>query len=150
MAAGSRTVVATKRHQNVSPQPGFRVAELAKSFGLSWKSPKVLATSATNLDGAPSCDARLGFGKEKAMNVQQARNYLHDHGIRATQTRISILLTLSKSKEPCTPTEVSDEWVSLGLCRPTVSRCLTELAEAGLIRRIQHNGKGSSFELVLS
>jgi len=84
------------------------------------------------------------------MDVQQARKSLHHHCLKATQARIAILLTLSKSNVPFTAKKVSDELAGRGLCRPTVSRCLIELAEVGLIRRIQHDVKSSSFELARS
>jgi Fur family transcriptional regulator, ferric uptake regulator len=73
----------------------------------------------------------------KVPTVAAFRDMIRKAGLRSTQARIAILERLHTNQGPVTHAEVADELESRGFDKATIYRSLIELAEAGLLARME-------------
>lgn len=71
-----------------------------------------------------------------ARSVPAARELLHSASLRCTPSRLAVLQCLAGNNKPLSHVEVADQLTPLGFDRSTVYRCLVDLAEAGLAKRL--------------
>lgn len=79
----------------------------------------------------------------------ELRDSIRTTGLRATQPRVAVLRLLHHAGAPRTHAEVVSELDALGWDRATLYRNLTDLAEAGLLRRVDLGDHVWRFELAL-
>ncbi len=65
-----------------------------------------------------------------------AHKLLRDAGLRCTPTRLAVLQNLVASSKPLSHEEVASKLMPLGFDHTTVYRCLVDLAEAGVAKRL--------------
>lgn len=82
-----------------------------------------------------------------AMSVEQARAALREAKLRSTTSRVAILQHLAVAKKPLSHAEVADALVPMGFDKSTLYRCLVELADAGLLARLDAGDHAWRFEL---
>jgi len=70
-------------------------------------------------------------------SVEAARDRIRAAGLRATPARIAILRLLEKSDTPLTHAEVAGQTTTRGADVSTVFRALNEMAEGGLLHRME-------------
>jgi len=69
--------------------------------------------------------------------VDKARELLRDRGLRATSSRIAVLQYLHGGTSPVSHAEVTETLEQQGFESSTIFRCLNELADAGLLLRME-------------
>jgi Fur family transcriptional regulator, ferric uptake regulator len=67
--------------------------------------------------------------------LEQLRSAVRNGGLRATPSRIAVLGALRVSKNPLSHADVADQLEGQGWDRATIFRNLTDLSDAGLLRR---------------
>lgn len=82
-----------------------------------------------------------------AMTVQQARDMLRAADLRSTTSRVAVLQHVAAAGKPLSHAEVSDVLVPQGFDKSTLYRCLVELADAGLLGRLDAGDHAWRFEL---
>lgn len=65
------------------------------------------------------------------------RNEIRAAGMRSTAPRISVLERLRRADSPLSHAEITEELLPLGFDRATIYRNLVDLAEAGLVSRVE-------------
>jgi Fur family ferric uptake transcriptional regulator len=81
---------------------------------------------------------RLNVKKDNKQPVFSTfRDLIRQAGLRSTQARVAILERLQTSKAPLTHAQVADELESRGFDKATIYRSLVEMAEAGLLTRME-------------
>src|SRR5215831_14410873 len=68
-------------------------------------------------------------------NLDELRGAVRAKGLRATPSRLAVLELLRTSDSPMSHGDVADRLSSASWDRATIYRNLTDLAEAGLVRR---------------
>ena len=81
------------------------------------------------------------------MSVQTAREALRATGLRSTTSRVAVLQHLAGVHKPLSHAEVADVLVPQGYDKSTLYRCLVELADAGLLSRLDAGDHAWRFEL---
>ena len=81
------------------------------------------------------------------MSVKDARAALRAAKLRSTTSRVAVLQHLSTAAKPLSHSEVADELVPTGFDKSTLYRCLVELADAGLLSRLDAGDHSWRFEL---
>jgi Fur family ferric uptake transcriptional regulator len=81
------------------------------------------------------------------MSVQQAREALRAASLRSTTSRVAVLQHLAASNKPLSHAEIADVLVPAGYDKSTLYRCLVELADAGLLARLDAGDHAWRFEL---
>ena len=81
------------------------------------------------------------------MTVQAARESLRAAGLRSTTSRVAVLQYVSAASKPLSHADVSDVLVPEGYDKSTLYRCLVELADAGLLARLDAGDHAWRFEL---
>jgi len=84
--------------------------------------------------GQPKGDA---FLTEKNTPLEGARLQLRAAGLRATPARLAVLGLLDANPQPATHQELSEALSGTGVDKSTVFRALNDLANVGLIRRLE-------------
>lgn len=84
---------------------------------------------------------------EQEMSVKDARAALRAVKLRSTTSRVAVLQHLSTAEKPLSHSEVADELVPTGFDKSTLYRCLVELADAGLLSRLDAGDHSWRFEL---
>ena len=82
-----------------------------------------------------------------SMSVTDARATLREAKLRSTTSRVAILQHLAAASKPLSHAEVADVLVPEGFDKSTLYRCLVELADAGLLARIDAGDHAWRFEL---
>jgi Fur family ferric uptake transcriptional regulator len=82
-----------------------------------------------------------------SMTVPDARKTLREAKLRSTTSRVAILQHLASASKPLSHAEVADSLVPEGFDKSTLYRCLVELADAGLLSRIDAGDHAWRFEL---
>jgi Fur family transcriptional regulator, ferric uptake regulator len=82
-----------------------------------------------------------------SMSVQQARAALRGAKLRSTTSRVAVLQHLASSSKPLSHADVADVLVPEGYDKSTLYRCLVELADAGLLSRLDAGDHAWRFEL---
>lgn len=73
----------------------------------------------------------------KRPDASHFRDLIRRSGLRSTQARVAILERLYASDGPLTHAEVAEELESRGFDKATIYRSLVEMAEAGLLARME-------------
>ena len=73
----------------------------------------------------------------EGLTTQQAREALKTVGLRCTTSRIAVLQFLSRQAMPQSHANVADLLVPEGYDKSTLYRCLVEMADAGLLSRLE-------------
>ena len=76
-----------------------------------------------------------------------AKQTLRDVGLRATAARVAVLRTLASEGGPMSHAEVVDSLEDFGFDQSTLFRCLNEIADAGLVARLDLGDQTRRFEL---
>ncbi len=83
----------------------------------------------------------------KTMTVQAAREALRASGLRSTTSRVAVLQHVAVASKPLSHADVADVLVPEGYDKSTLYRCLVELADAGLLARLDAGDHAWRFEL---
>lgn len=76
-----------------------------------------------------------------------AKQLLRDHALRATAARIAVLKMLASAERPLSHAEVVEDLEEFGFDQSTLFRCLNEIADAGLVARLDLGDQIRRFEL---
>lgn len=82
------------------------------------------------------------------LDAAGARGLLRELRLRGTPARIAVVQCLANSATPLSHAEVTGQLEELGFDSSTIFRSLTELAEAGLFRRVDLGDGARRFEFV--
>lgn len=80
----------------------------------------------------------------------QLRNQLRDAGLRATTGRVAVLEVLIDANRPMHHAEVAQAISGVQMNHSTVFRALTDMADAGLLRRLELGDHVWRYELTVS
>jgi Fur family transcriptional regulator, ferric uptake regulator len=75
-------------------------------------------------------------GSARRSSLGDARDLLHDAGLRATAPRLAVLRMLLQERRPLSHSEISHALRDEGFDRVTVFRNLQDLAEASIVTRV--------------
>ncbi len=81
-------------------------------------------------------------------NLDELRAAVRDKGLRATPSRLAVLELLRATDTPMSHGDVADRLANQAWDRATIYRNLTDLAEAGLVRRTDVGDHVWRFEAV--
>ena len=81
--------------------------------------------------------ARRGSRAKQVSTLAEIRSEIRGAGMRSTAPRISVLERLRRAVAPLSHAEITEELVPLGFDRATIYRNLVDLAEAGLVSRVE-------------
>lgn len=81
------------------------------------------------------------------LSVAAARQLTREAGLRSTSCRVAVLQHLAESPSPTSHAELAEVLVPAGYDKSTVYRCLVELAEAGVISRLDLGDHVWRFEI---
>ncbi len=76
-----------------------------------------------------------------------AKQVLRDVGLRATAARVAVLKLLASTDGPLSHAEVVEALADFGFDQSTLFRCLNEIADAGLVTRLDLGDQTRRFEL---
>lgn len=76
-----------------------------------------------------------------------AKQALRDAGLRATAARVAVLKLLASERAPMSHAEVVESLAEFGFDQSTLFRCLNEIADAGLVSRLDLGDQTRRFEL---
>lgn len=79
--------------------------------------------------------------------VAWAKGLLKSVGLRSTAARVAVMQQLANAHRPVSHAEVVDFLRDFGFDQSTVFRCLQELAEGGLVNRLDLGDQVRRFEL---
>lgn len=79
--------------------------------------------------------------------MKDARAALRAAKLRSTTSRVAVLQHLSTAHQPLSHSEVAEVLVPTGFDKSTLYRCLVELADAGLLSRLDAGDHSWRFEL---
>src|SRR5438874_1591641 len=82
-----------------------------------------------------------------SLTVQDARDALRATGLRGTTSRVAVLQHVAAAGNPVSHADVSETLVPQGYDKSTLDRCLVELADAGLLSRLDAGDHAWRFEL---
>src|SRR5262245_10744845 len=80
------------------------------------------------------------------ISVQDARQAIRATGLRGTASRVAVLQLVSAAGKPVSHADVADTLVPQGYDKSTLYRCLVELADAGLLARLDAGDHAWRFE----
>jgi Fur family transcriptional regulator, ferric uptake regulator len=83
----------------------------------------------------------------QSMTVQRAREALRAAGLRSTTSRVAVLQHVATASKPLSHADVADVLVPEGYDKSTLYRCLVELADSGLLARLDAGDHAWRFEL---
>jgi Fur family ferric uptake transcriptional regulator len=81
------------------------------------------------------------------LSVEQARSALRAKGLRSTTSRVAVLQAVAAAGKPVSHADIAQQLVPQGYDKSTLYRCLVELAEAGLLARLDAGDHAWRFEL---
>ena len=76
-----------------------------------------------------------------------AKQALRDVTLRATAARVAVLKLLASAGVPMSHSDVVESLAEFGFDQSTLFRCLNEIADAGLVSRLDLGGQTRRFEL---
>ena len=85
---------------------------------------------------------------ESSTDVDAIRNGIREAGLRATAARIATLVLLRQSTSPLTHAEVADRLSGSGIDKATAFRNLSDMVDAGLLRRTEVGDHVWRFEAI--
>jgi Fur family transcriptional regulator, ferric uptake regulator len=80
-------------------------------------------------------------------SLDEVRHLIRDRGLRCTPARLAILRHLFGADGPMTHAQVADDLAPQGFDRATIYRNLVELADVGLLHRLELGDHVWRFEL---
>src|SRR5688572_30860026 len=80
------------------------------------------------------------------ISVEQARETLRAAGLRSTTSRVAVLQHVAAGGQPVSHADVAEVLVPQGYDKSTLYRCLVELADAGLLSRLDAGDHAWRFE----
>lgn len=83
---------------------------------------------------------------ETEFDAAWAKQALRNVALRATAARIAVLKLLAREATPMSHAEVVESLAESGFDQSTLFRCLTELAEAGMLTRLDLGDQTRRFE----
>jgi len=86
--------------------------------------------------------------KTAAPTAADAKAILRGAKLRATAARVAVIQCLARERFPLTHAEVTERLSEFGFDQSTIYRCLTELADAGLLARLDLGDGVRRFELL--
>jgi Fur family ferric uptake transcriptional regulator len=92
--------------------------------------------------------ARMATKKSPQPTAAEAKATLRAAKLRATAARVAVLQCLARERFPLTHAEVTERLCEFGFDQSTIYRCLSELAEAGLLARLDLGDSVRRFELL--
>lgn len=95
-------------------------------------------------DFFPAGDSRV---TAENTDATWAKQLLRDHSLRATAARVAVLRMLAAGEGPLSHAEVVEELADFGFDQSTLFRCLNEIADAGLVSRLDLGDQIRRFEL---
>lgn len=90
----------------------------------------------------------MTIAKALKLSAAEARTILRSSKLRATAARIAVIQCLAGERFPLTHAEVTERLSEFGFDQSTIFRSLTELAEAGLLARLDLGDSLRRFELL--
>jgi len=81
------------------------------------------------------------------VSVEAARKAIRAAGLRSTRSRVAVLQLVSTAGKPVSHADVADRLVPQGFDKSTLYRCLVELADAGILVRLDAGDHAWRFEL---
>ncbi|MBM4247289.1 MAG: transcriptional repressor [Deltaproteobacteria bacterium] len=81
--------------------------------------------------------ARTNPRERSVATLVDIRNEIRAAGMRSTAPRISVLERLRRADAPLSHAEITEELLPMGFDRATIYRNLVDLAEAGLVSRVE-------------
>lgn len=81
------------------------------------------------------------------LDATWAKQALRDASLRATAARVAVLKLLASAGTPMTHGEVVESLAEFGFDQSTLFRCLNEIADAGLVSRLDLGDQTRRFEL---
>ena len=85
--------------------------------------------------------------KRTESDAATAKQVLRDAGLRATAARVAVFKLLSSVGGPKSHAEVVEALEEFGFDQSTLFRCLNEIADAGLVARLDLGDQTRRFEL---
>src|SRR5262245_26361250 len=82
-----------------------------------------------------------------SLSVPDARQAIRRAKLRSTTSRVAVLQHVSAAGKPVSHADVADVLVPQGFDKSTLYRCLVELADAGLLARLDAGDHAWRFEL---
>lgn len=76
------------------------------------------------------------MSSSKSYDSQQLREMIREAGLRCTDSRATVLQFVAESSRPQSHADVSEQLVPEGLDQATIYRNLTDLCDAGLLKRL--------------
>jgi Fur family ferric uptake transcriptional regulator len=84
------------------------------------------------------------------LTLHELQDAIREAGLRSTAPRVAVLRILLQAKSPLSHADVADALAQQGFDRATVYRNLSDLTNAGLVRRTDHGDHIWRFELITS
>jgi Fur family ferric uptake transcriptional regulator len=81
------------------------------------------------------------------LTSEQARVLIRDAGLRSTPSRLAVIRHLSAALQPLSHAEVAEALVPAGHEKSTLYRCLVELADVGILSRMDAGDHSWRFEM---
>ena len=85
--------------------------------------------------------------KNRETDATWAKQALRDAALRATAARVAVLKLLASAGTPMSHAEVVESLAEFGFDQSTLFRCLNEIADAGLVSRLDLGDQTRRFEL---
>jgi Fur family ferric uptake transcriptional regulator len=82
-----------------------------------------------------------------SITVLDARQALRGAGLRSTTSRVAVMQHVSAAGKPVSHADVAEVLVPQGFDKSTLYRCLVELADAGLLTRLDAGDHAWRFEI---
>lgn len=87
---------------------------------------------------------------QPTLPLTEVKTMIREAGLRSTAARIAVIQQLAAYPMPQTHGEVTEALEAFGFDQSTIYRCLTELADAGLVARLDLGDSIRRFELLKS
>lgn len=96
----------------------------------------------------PGQESRMRTKKNEPLSAAEAKAILRAAKLRGTAARIAVIQCLARERLPLTHAEAVARLSEFGFDQSTIYRCLTELADAGLLARLDLGDGIRRFELL--
>jgi Fur family ferric uptake transcriptional regulator len=89
----------------------------------------------------------MAHTNESVLSLQEVKSLIRDAGLRCTAARVTVVQHLAGVAIPQSHSDVTGALEHFGFDQSTIYRCLTELAEAGILARLELGDSVRRFEL---